>query len=127
MDGEDARADSPVGTVPAAELTEQAKADQQRAQEAGWTEQTAFNYEEFARAGADDAEWFGAARVFEWNPEEYGDVAPRIPELEEVLFGGEFQQRKGEHLNALELDVVVAGPEKLQPLRQVSCHIVIGK
>ncbi|KAI7244699.1 DEAD/DEAH box RNA helicase [Hortaea werneckii] len=69
-----------------------------RALAAGWTETTAYDYVEFQRTGGSNADWFGAAAVYEWK-DEYGDVAPPIPELERILFGGEFQMRRGEHMN----------------------------
>lgn len=113
MDGENARADTPVdNSVPAAELTEQQKAHLQRAKEAGWTEREQFDYEGLGHSDRDDGDWFGAAKVYqiEWQ-DAYGEVGPEIPELEAVLFNGEFQQRKGEHMEGLEFDVQVDGPD----------------
>ncbi|KAI7567401.1 DEAD/DEAH box RNA helicase [Hortaea werneckii] len=71
----------------------------ERARAAGWTETTAYDYVGFQRTGASNTDWHGAARVYEWK-DEYGDVAPPIPELEVMLFGGEFQMRRGEHMES---------------------------
>ncbi|KAF2773871.1 DEAD-domain-containing protein [Teratosphaeria nubilosa] len=86
-----------------------------KARDAGWTEKTAFDYDEYKRTGGDSRDWAGAAPVYEWHGE-YGDVAPRVPELEGLLFGGEFQQRKGEHTQALEIEVNQEGPKRIQPI-----------
>lgn len=112
MDGEGFRADSPVDFAPGVQLTDEQKADHARAKEAGWSEKTAFDYGEHDRARADDRDWGGAGKVYEWNPEEYGEVGPAIPELEAILFHGEFQQRKGEHMGALDLSADIDGPTK---------------
>ena len=90
-----------------------------KARDAGWTEATAFNYDEFQRTGGNDADWYGAAKVYEWS-DEFGDVAPAVPELEKILFGGEFQMRRGEHTEHLELTVNIESPEKVSPIRNVS-------
>lgn len=91
----------------------------QKARGAGWTETTAFNYEEFARLGGADAEWHGTSKVYEWK-DEFGDVGPVVPELEHILFGGEFMMRKGEHFRNLQLKVDIEGPAKIDPVRSVS-------
>lgn len=124
MDNEQTRADSPVDTVPGVELTEEQKAAHQKAKEAGWTEKVAIDYAQHERNAATDGEWFGAAKVYEWNPEEYGEVGPAIPELEQVLFEGEFQQRRGEHMEALELEVAIEGPNN-DRIRKVSEQALI--
>jgi len=89
-----------------------------RAKVAGWTEKTAFNYDEFKRQGGNDTDWHGAAKVYEWK-DEYGDVGPRVEELEKMLFGGEFLMRVGDHLKNLEYSVVIEGPEKLESIKSV--------
>ena len=90
-----------------------------KARAAGWTETTAFDYDQFQRMGGNDATWHATAGVYEWN-DEYGDVGPEVPELERVLFGGEFQMTKGNHMEALDLEVTVEGPDKLSYIRKVS-------
>jgi hypothetical protein len=95
-----------------AELVEKARA-------AGWNETTAFNYEEFQRTGGNDTNWYGSARVYEWK-DEYGEVGPEVPELEDILFGGEFVMRQGEHMGALHYNVQQEGPKRIQPVAKVS-------
>lgn len=95
------------------------KEHEKRVKDAGWIETTAFNYEDFQRTDGDDADWHGAAQVYEWS-DEYGDVGPEVPELEKMLFGGEFQMRRGEHLENLELHVEVEGPINPGMVRKVS-------
>lgn len=90
-----------------------------RARAAGWTETTAFDYVEFQRQGGSNADWSGAARVYEWK-DEYGDVGPAIPELEIALFGGEFQMRRGEHMSNFASTVTVHDAENLKRIKSVS-------
>lgn len=107
---------------PAAETKPQLTKDEfnEKARAAGWTEATAFNYDEFQRLGGNDADWHGAAKSYEWK-DEYGDVGPEVPELEKILFGGEFQMRKGEHYhNLASIEVGLQGPVQIAPVRRVS-------
>ena len=90
-----------------------------KAREAGWTETTAFDYSEFQRTGGNDADYHGASKVYEWK-DEFGDVGPEVPELERILFGGEFQMRKGEHTEHLDLEVNLEGPVQIPHIRKVS-------
>lgn len=110
MDGQDFKAEEVNGKVPGAELTDEQKEYHQKAKDAGWNEPKAFDYEEHQRAGHDDDNSFGAGKVYEWNSEEYGEVGPAIPELEQMLFQGEFQQTQGEHMDALTFEVAIEGP-----------------
>lgn len=113
---------NPATQAPeAVPMTEQQSADLARAQEAGWTNQVAFDYDAFQSMGGNNDNWHGAGQVYEWR-DEYGDVAPRVPELEAILFGGEFQMRRGEHLANLELQVTIEGAMKPKPFREVSLH-----
>lgn len=75
-------------------------------QEAGWAERQAYDYETYnkstkelsdADAAAGDAAngaWASDAVKYEWK-DEFGDVGERLPELEEILFGGEHRSRSG--------------------------------
>lgn len=49
-------------------------------------------------AAADLPKWAGNAAKYEWR-DEYGDVGPEIPELEEMLFRSEFINRTGLKIN----------------------------
>lgn len=91
-----------------------------RARAAGWTETTAYDYVGFQRQGGSNTDWHGAAQVYEWK-DEYGDVAPPIPQLEVILFGGEFQMRRGEHMeNFATSTITVENPETLKRIASVS-------
>jgi hypothetical protein len=91
----------------------------ERARGHGWANAVPFNYEAFQPQGGNNAEFHGSAQVYEWKGE-YGDVGPKIPELETMLFGGEFQMRRGEHIAELtEKEAIVEGPKKLR-VRKVS-------
>lgn len=62
---------------------------------------------------------------YEWK-DGYGDVAPRIAELELVLFGGESQMLRGEHMgNFASSSMSVHGPENhggLDSATGLLCH-----
>lgn len=89
-----------------------------KARDAGWTATTAFNYAEFERTGGHDRDWLGAAQKYEWN-DEFGEVAPRVEALENILFGGEFQMRRGEHIGNLEIEANIEGPVKIARVEKV--------
>lgn len=96
-----------------------------KAKDAGWTETTAFDYAAYEASGGNNADWRGAAKVYEWN-DDFGDVAPAVPELEEILFGSEHQMRKGAHIdNISHIEVQLEGPVAVAPVRKVSDIITI--
>ena len=100
----------------AATLPEDAKATtkgtdrltEQQLREAGWAEKQAYNYDSamakpsegaapgpaIEAAGDDGPGWAHNAARYEWS-EDYGDVGPKIRELEEQLFKSEFLNRRG--------------------------------
>lgn len=52
-----------------------------------WSKPLEYNYEELAQQGPVEAtNWEGNAAIYEWN-DEYGEVGPKHPELEVMLFG----------------------------------------
>ena len=105
--------------ITSGEQIDQSKtADLERVRAAGWTERSAVDYATVTDQAADSGDWFGTAKVYEWKGE-YGDVGPQVPELEKILFGGDFRVRQGEHLNNLEFEVAVEGPVKIAPVRKV--------
>jgi len=121
--------ETPEGQEPMAATTEEHANDGkvamekseyvQKARDAGWTETTAFDYDQFTRSGGNDTEWHGAARVYEWL-DDFGDVAPEVPELERILFGGDFQMRKGDHYGTIgTIPVTVEGPAPIEPVLKV--------
>ncbi|EGP82766.1 unnamed protein product [Zymoseptoria tritici ST99CH_1A5] len=76
-----------------------------RAKEAGWTN-TDFS-------GTD--QYFGDAARYEWR-DEYGDVAPRVPELEAILFGQDITAREGDHMENMIIPVTMEGPTRIKPI-----------
>ena len=74
--------------------------------EKGWAQPQAFDYSADAPQPGEEAltkpdgevqevsGWAHDAAKYEWS-EEYGDVGPRIPELEKQLFQSEFINRRG--------------------------------
>ena len=79
-----------------------------KAREQGWVPPQAYDYESYNSAGGNSTDqnetlndlpnWGHKAARYEWL-EEYGDVGPANPELEETLFRGEHQQRFGTRFN----------------------------
>jgi ATP-dependent RNA helicase DDX3X len=60
------------------------------------------------------------AVIYQWD-DEFGDVGEPNPELEKILFQDENLQRVGGAIEALSYEVTVEGPEKVHPVREVSC------
>lgn len=114
--------EAPAPVIDDAESKQKREEFKEKAREKGWTEKTAFDYSEFQRTGGDRGGWGGAAAKYEWK-EEYGDVAPRVPELEVQLFGGEFRMRRGDHSEQLEFEVDVEAGEKFARINKVSPYI----
>lgn len=82
---------------------------------AGWATGTATNYD----LQYTDGEWAGAGGKYEWV-DEYGDVAPDVPELEKDLFGEGPPDAVGEHMENIAVSAQIEGPEKLKPIFKVS-------
>lgn len=52
-----------------------------------WTKPLSYNYDELAQQGPiETTNWEGNNVIYEWD-EEYGEVGPKHPELELMLFG----------------------------------------
>ncbi|KAF2000693.1 DEAD-domain-containing protein [Amniculicola lignicola CBS 123094] len=92
--------------------------------EAGWNDPIPFNYDSVMGgtqgAGShSDVKWLADAAVYEWD-DEYGDVAPRIDELEQVLFHDEHRMRAGGAIKAytFEIELNQFGGSKIQPVRE---------
>ena len=72
------------------------------ASENGWVEPSPYDYKQYNATGQDAAEalasaggeWASSAARYEWK-DEYGEVGPRVPELEKQLFQSEFLNRRG--------------------------------
>ena len=129
MDGDAVKPEDQGDIVPGAQLTDEQKEFHQKVKDAGWTEKTAFNYDEYQRTGGENAEDFGGMMQIynvDWN-DDYGDVGPELPELEKGLFGGEFRNRKGEHLAALQLEANVEGPSNKRIRKVIQCMHFLGR
>ncbi|KAK6435407.1 hypothetical protein LTR95_008403 [Oleoguttula sp. CCFEE 5521] len=87
-----------------------------KAAEAGWGDKIPVDYETYNQRGGDFADYMGKGAVYEWS-DDFGDVAPELPELEQHLFGGEFRTRRGGNYKALEMQVNTEGPNALAPAR----------
>jgi hypothetical protein len=95
-------------------------AHRDRARDAGWVETVPVDYKVQQSSRDDDhANYLKNSAVYEWD-DEYGDVGPEVPELEQDLFGGDFRVRQGQHMDKLQFEVTVEGPDRLQPARSVS-------
>ncbi|CAG8978345.1 hypothetical protein HYALB_00005931 [Hymenoscyphus albidus] len=112
-------------------------------QEHGWVKKQAYDYARYTMTNKQIAEgkteaengeettpeqgydedggrpdWAGNAAVYEWNPEEYGDVGPRYEELERMLFGSEHHVRSGiEFQKITEINVVQESVIHIEPIR----------
>jgi ATP-dependent RNA helicase DDX3X len=65
-----------------------------------------------------EAGWAANAARYEWK-DEYGDVGPRVPELEERLFRDEHILRKGNCFDALTLSVTQESVKLVRPIPSV--------
>lgn len=108
-------------TALAGGLSEAERAEHRdRARDAGWVETVPVDYNVQQSSRDDDhANYLKNSAVYEWD-DEYGDVGPEVPELEQDLFGGDFRVRQGQHMDKLQFEVTVEGPDRLQPARSVS-------
>ena len=99
-----------VTNIPSGGVAVKDEAAHQRARDKGWVAPQGFDYDTYnaplgqARQGNEggeavtDAGWNHGAERYEWKTEyndEYGDVGPPIPELENQLFRSAFIMRKG--------------------------------
>ena len=68
------------------------------ARDKGWTDPVPFEYTELTNS-KNHLDWAGVAVRYEWK-DEYGDVGPPVPELEDQLFHGDLIARPGAKLDA---------------------------
>lgn len=61
----------------------------------GWGVPVEYDYKSLNIANRNERRFFADATRYEWK-DEYGDVGPAIPELEEQLFRSDFINRPGE-------------------------------
>jgi ATP-dependent RNA helicase DDX3X len=95
-----------------------------KAKEYNWPEKIAYDYSAYQpvkNAPVDVGsmpEWASSAVRYEWS-DEYGEVGPRIPQLEADLYNLEFLHRAGEAMKNLEQPVHTEGPVKINPVMKV--------
>jgi hypothetical protein len=73
-----------------------------KAEEAGWVGTVPVNYNLQQSSREDElAAYAASSAVYEWD-DEYGDVGPEVPQLEEQLFNNAFRLRQGKHMSNLQ-------------------------
>jgi ATP-dependent RNA helicase DDX3X len=119
-----------AGLARKAQLAE----DLARAKAAGWADPIPFNYEATVPgdAGPDESRdtvaWLSDAAIYAWD-DDFGDVGAPNPELEKMLFADQYMQRAGTQIKniAAKFEVNVMGPEKILPVREVSCSFFFSR
>ena len=118
------------------DVTNSKKFTAQKISDHGWAEPTKFDYERYVKpagpadrpepavtTSVDDSAqhpgWAANAARYEWK-EEYGEVGPRVPELEERLFRNRFILRKGNQFENMALDVTQESSVQIRPIQRVS-------
>jgi ATP-dependent RNA helicase DDX3X len=94
----------------------------ERARAYKWAEPKQYDYDVSGldREHSLNLPWFSKAARYEWS-DEYGDVAPRLPELEKELFSDLYITTQGERMDEYsKFNVVVQGPVEIAPAREVS-------
>jgi ATP-dependent RNA helicase DDX3X len=103
-----------------------------KAREYNWPQKVNYDYTAYApkEDGApapDNASlpaWASSAAKYEWL-DEYGDVAPRIPELEAQLFDLEFLYAVGDGIrNVYDAEVKSEGAVRIEPIVKVCFHVI---
>ena len=99
-----------------------------KAREHKWVEPQKYDYSIYNKQSGDTGtdisqsrqyEWASSAGKYEWK-DEYGEVGPRVPELEKQLFNNDLRMKHGDNFNAFEFQVLVEGPVKPDPVMRVS-------
>jgi len=105
------------------------KEAEDKALEYKWPKKQVYDYPAYlpnkdAPINPDEATtWASSAAKYEWN-DEYGDVAPRVPELEAMLFNLEFLHREGDFMQNLKMEVKTEGPVQMAPVMKVCLNLV---
>ena len=96
------------------------------AKEKGWTEPVPYNYSTTGSQDATEdafshpeAAWLSDAVRYEWS-DDYGEVGPANPDLEQNLFYSEKLVKAGALIKAYEFEVTLEGPIHIHPVRDVS-------
>jgi ATP-dependent RNA helicase DDX3X len=106
------------------------EACKERARIHNWAVPQPFNYQGTQVNTASDVKekWFSGCKRYEWN-DEFGDVAPEDPELEDELFIHNYSTIQGEKIEEYrEFPITLHGDIKVAPVRNVSLleHILIS-
>jgi ATP-dependent RNA helicase DDX3X len=97
-----------------------------KARDHKWVDKTEYDYNRYnpkdknapPSDSVDLPSWASNAVKYEWQ-DEWGDVGPRVAELEAELFDLEFLHRKGHNYNKLELEVKAEGGVHIDPIAKV--------
>jgi ATP-dependent RNA helicase DDX3X len=90
----------------------------ERAKSHGWSEPIPYDYSTADRSAGDggpESTWLSDAAKYEWS-DEFGDVGPANPTLEQELYHGEFLLKAGAHVKALSFKIDLQGPERIHPV-----------
>ena len=108
--------DSALKAGPVASIPQTAEDAATRAMQHGFSSTYEYKYNE---ADFQSQSWRAHARVYEWK-DEYGDVPPEDPELEEELFGTTERVSKGDRLDELlHTRVEIEGASDIAPVKNV--------
>lgn len=89
------------------------------AQEFGWAERTPIDYAS-AQSKEPAQAFFHSEEKYEYGGD-YGDVGPRVPDLEAKLFNTKYRVEAGDMLNHLmSFNVIVEGSEMVKRVESVS-------
>ncbi|KAJ5464263.1 DEAD/DEAH box RNA helicase [Penicillium sp. IBT 31633x] len=89
----------------------------QVAREKGWTDRVPYEYAELTN-NKDHRDWAGIAVRYEWK-DDYGDVGPAVPELEQQLFHSDLISRAGDKLDELNsYKVVIESPNEVKAVTE---------
>jgi ATP-dependent RNA helicase DDX3X len=102
----------------------------ERVKAAGWNNTIAIANETVGSGavpedpGLDDAPWLCNAVVYQWD-DDYGEIGPENPKLEEELFYGQHLMKAGNRIKALDFDVQTFGPVDVKPIRSVGQDVAV--
>lgn len=109
---------------PFTDASASAEALRAKAREHNWAPTTTYDYDALTATGPGGGDgavpWASSSQRYEWK-DEYGDVGPPVPELEEALFHSEDVNRAGIRFEELEtVNITAEGPKHFAPIRSVS-------
>lgn len=113
-----------TGPEPAVDRKEQQALDLARAKDAGWNSLAPDQHDSVDGGPVQDEDrdnipWLSEAAIYQWD-DDFGEVGEPNPELEKMLFHDEYLLRAGGAIQALSFDVTVQGPNRINPVRNVS-------